>query len=266
MSFQALFAVFAALVVGFGVLARVTRENTAFIDTVSDVVNSYIPGLIATSTEAGEVELSELLNQQAIGWASLIGAVSLVWVTMSWFTSTRRSVRLVFGLDVKEYRNWMLLKLRDFFGALGFFIAIVLSAALTVVSSSLFRQLLEFIGVPADHWVVGGLGTVASYVLTFAVDAVIVLGIHRFLAEAKVPTLRLVEGSLLAAALLFGLKLLASFVIGVAPSNPLLSTFAVFVALLLWFNLMCRVLLLSSAWMACGEDRSLGLPESGIAA
>src|SRR5690554_4855920 len=44
MSFQAVFAVFAALAVGFGVLAIAVRDNTEFLEAVSALINSYVPG------------------------------------------------------------------------------------------------------------------------------------------------------------------------------------------------------------------------------
>ena len=42
--------------------------------------------------------------------------------------------------------------------------------------------------------------------------------------------------------------------------NPLLDSFALFIGVLLWFNFVCRVLLLTAAWIATGVDSRLGLP------
>lgn len=263
MSFQAVFAVFAALAVGFGVLAIAVRDNTEFLEAVSALINSYVPGLIETETQSGEIALDELLRARALNWASVIAGVSLLWVAITWFTSTRRSVRIVFGLDVKEYRNWLLLKVRDLVGAVVFFIAIVLSAALTVVSSNIFREVLTLLGVSESNWFAGTLGSLASYALLFVVDTGILIGIHRFLAEVKIPWWPLLQGSAIGAALLFGLKVLADYVFGNIGPDSLLASFAFFAALLLWFNLICRVLLLASSWIATGEDPQLGLPENG---
>lgn len=263
MSFQAVFAVFAALAVGFGILALSTRNNTDLIEAVSELINSYVPGLIETATQEGEIQLAELLKQRAIDLTSIVAAVSLIWIAMAWFASTRRSVRLVFGLEVKEYRNWVLLKVRDFFGAVVFFLAILVSASLTVVSSGLFREVITFFGVSEENWFVGTLGSLSGYALMFVVDVVIIVGIHRYLAEIDLPFWTLVQGAVLGAVLLFGLKLLANYVFGNLGANTLLASFAFFAALLLWFNLICRVLLLTSSWIATGHDRTLGLPETG---
>ena len=263
MSFQAVFAIFAALAVGFGILALSARNNDAFIETISELINSYVPNLIETAEQEGEIKLGELLKQRAIDLSSVISGVALVWISMAWFTSTRRSMRIVFGLEVKEYRNWMMLKLRDFFGAIIFFIAILVSAALTVASSSVFREVLTWVGVDESNWFIGTLGSLSSYTLMFVVDVGIIMGIHRFLAEIRVPLWPLVQGAVIGAVLLFGLKILANSVFGNLGANQLLATFAFFAALLLWFNLICRVLLLASSWIATGQDRALGLPENG---
>ena len=56
------------------------------------------------------------------------------------------------------------------------------------------------------------------------------------------------------------LKILGGLLLGGATSNPLLASFAVFIGLLLWFNLICRVILLTSSWIATGIHPSYGLP------
>lgn len=261
MSFQALFAVFAALWVGFGILAIWARGQTELIDELSHQINIYVPGLIETDTQNGAVSITELLSRGAISWTSIVAAVALIWVALTWFTGTRRAIRLIFGLDVKLYRNAVLLKIRDFLGALTFFVAILLSAALTIVSSTLFSWLLATLGVDEDHWFIGTLGLTVRYAAMFALDTMIIMGIHRWLAEVDVPFWVLLQGSALGAVALGGLKVLATSLLTGAGSNPLLASFAVIVGLLVWFNFICRVLLLTASWIATGQDNTLGLPD-----
>lgn len=261
MSFQALFAVFAALWVGFGILAVSIRGNTELLQTITDQINIYIPGLIGAG-DKGIVSLNELLSGRALSWTSALAAGSLVFVTLAWFTGTRRAMRLIFGLDVKQYKNLVLLKIRDLVVAIGFALAIVFAALVTIVGSGIFGWLLDQFGVSRDTWIVGTLGTVSRYVAVFAIDVLILMGLHQWLAEVKVPFWRLLSGSMLGGLALFGLKQLAGVLLGGTSSNPLLASFAVIVGLLLWFNFICRVLLLTSAWIATGLDKQLGLPEA----
>ncbi|GAA2824361.1 membrane protein [Leucobacter komagatae] len=263
MSYQALFAVFAGLVVGFSVFSIVLRNQPELLTTIIEQINVFVPGLLGESSKDAAVPVQSLLETRALDWTTLVAGLSLVWVAINWFTGTRRSIRIIFGLEVKEYRNAVLLKVRDFALAVGFFLAIIISAALVVVSSNLTDMLLAWLGVSADNWFFGGLGTVVRYGAMYVFDVFVLIAIHRYLAEVRIGWWNLVTGSMVGAAALFVLKLLGTALLGGATSNPLLAPFAIFVGLLLWFNFICRALLLTSAWIATGLDPKLGTPEAG---
>ena len=258
MSYQALFAVFAALYVGFSLFGISLRERPELLETIVEQINLFVPGLLG---EDGAVHVGGLIEARALSVSSVIAGASLLWVALNWFTGTRRSIRIIFGLEVKQYRNAVLLKLRDFVLALMFSAAIVVSAALTVLTSNLSTTVLGWVGLSSNNWLFGTLGLFARYGAVYVFDVLLLLAMHRLLAEVKVPRWRLVRGCVLGGAALLVLKLLGATLLGGASSNPLLATFAVGVALLLWFNFVCRALLLTASWIAVGEDPSLGLPE-----
>ena len=260
MSYQALFAVFAALWVGFGVFGIVLRNNTELLEAMVTQLNVFIPGLIEADGNPGAITLDALFETRALDWTSVVAGASLLWVAMNWFTGTRRSIRLIFGLDVKQYRNAVLLKLRDLVVALIFAVAIVISAALTVFGTDVMSGLFQLLGWNEDSWLLSGLGKSVGLIAMYAFDVLVLMAMHRFLAEVRVPVGALLRGCGLGAAGLFVLKLGGSLFLGGASSNPLFATFAVLVVLLLWFNLICRVLLLTAAWIAVGQDSSLGQP------
>lgn len=259
MSYQALFAIFAALYVGFSVLGIWLRGRTELIGELVDQINLFVPGLLG---ESGVVSVDTLLSTRVIGWTSIIAGVSLLWVAVAWFTGTRRAIRIIFGLEVKQYRNAVLLKLRDLVLALCFSLAIVVSAALTVLSSNVTESLIGWLGWDPDNWLVGGLGTTLRYAALYVFDVLVLVAIHRLLAEVRVPRWSLLSGCAIGGAALFGLKVLGTALLGGATSNPLLASFAVLIGLLLWFNFICRTLLLTAAWVATGQDRTLGLPDT----
>ncbi|WP_200330206.1 MULTISPECIES: YihY/virulence factor BrkB family protein [Leucobacter] len=257
MSYQALFAVFAALWLGFGIFGIVLRGRPELLETLVAQINLFIPGLVGSG---GAVSIDELMSARAFDWSSGIAGLVLVWVALNWFTGTRRSIRIMFGLEVRLYRNPVLLKLRDFVLAIIFFAAILVSAALTVLSSNVADQFLSWIGADHANWFVGTLGTVLRYAAVYVFDLVLLVAMHRYLAEVRVPRWRLIVGCGLGALVMLGLKALGGVLIGGATSNPLLATFAVFAGLLLWFNLICRTLLLTSSWIVTGINPELGLP------
>jgi len=259
MSYQALFAVFAALWVGFGIFGIMLSGRVELLNTLIEQLNTFVPGLIGAG-EGGLVDVDVLLSASILSWTGVVAAVSLLWVAINWFTGTRRSIRIIFGLDVKQYRNAVLLKLRDFVLAMLFGAAILISAALTVLSSNLVDAIFGVLGWRQDTWLFGTMGTFTRYAAMYVFDVLVLMAMHRFLAEVRVSRLRLIVGCSLGGLALLGLKVLGAALLGGATSNPLLTSFALFIGVLLWFNFICRVLLLTASWIATGLDRTLGLP------
>ncbi len=252
MSYQALFAVFAALWVGFGVCGILLRERPELLDSLVAQINAFVPGLVG---DDGAVSIGMLLGARVLDWTSIIAGAALLWVALGWFTGTRRSIRIIFGLEVKQYRSAALLKLRDLALAVAFFVAILVSAALTVFSSNLADLILSWLGADQRSWFFGGLGTLLRYGAMYVFDVLVLVAIHRFLAEVRVPRWELLSGCALGGLAMLGLKVLGNVLLGGASSNPLLASFAVLIGLLIWFNLICRVLLLTAAWIATSGAR-----------
>jgi membrane protein len=257
MSYQAVFAVFAALWVGFGMFGIWLRGRTELLASLVEQINRLVPGLLG---DDGLVSVSTLLQARSFDWTSIVAGLSLLWITLAWFTGTRRAIRIIFGLEVKQYRNAVLLKLRDFLLAVLFLAALIVSAALTVASSNMTETLFGWFGWDAENWLLGGLGITARYGAMYVFDVLLLLAIHWLLAEVRVPWWSLLKGCALGALVLFGLKVLGTALLGGASSNPLLASFALLVGLLIWFNLVCRTLLLTASWIATGQDRELGVP------
>ena len=257
MSYQAVFAVFAALWVGFGMFGIWLRGHTELLASLVEQINRLVPGLLG---DDGLVSVSTLLQARSFDWTSIVAGLSLLWITLAWFTGTRRAIRIIFGLEVKQYRNAVLLKLRDFLLAVLFLAALIVSAALTVASSNMTETLFGWFGWAGENWLRGGLGITARYGAMYVFDVLLLLAIHWLLAEVRVPWWSLLKGCALGALVLFGLKVLGTALLGGASSNPLLASFALLVGLLIWFNLVCRTLLLTASWIATGQDRELGVP------
>lgn len=261
MSYQALFAVFAALWLGFSVFGVMLAGRPELLETLINQINASVPGLIGDGDDTALVNVKSLLEEvNFFNPATLIASLALLWVALNWFTGTRRTIRIIFGLDVKQYRSAVLLKLRDLVLALIFGLALLVSAALTVLSSTLMDAIFGWFEWNRDTWLLGTVGTLARYAALYIFDVLVLMAMHRYLAEVRLPRLRLLIGCALGGAALLGLKVLGASLLGGGTSNPLLDSFALFIGVLLWFNFVCRVLLLTAAWIATGVDSRLGLP------
>jgi membrane protein len=88
----------------------------------------------------------------------------------------------------------------------------------------------------------------------------VLAALYRVLAGIPIPFRNLAAGAVLGAFGLGVLKLLGNLLLGGAKNNPLLASFAIIAGLLIFFNLVCQVILIFAAWISVGMD------DAGIAA
>src|SRR5690606_14097050 len=110
LSWQAIFATFAALWVGFAVLGFWLRQPSPLRDAVIEGISTAVPGLIDTG-EGGAVQLDQLLSVGVLGWTGAIAAAGFIWTAVGWMSSARVAVRMIAGVE-RTGGNFVLLKLR----------------------------------------------------------------------------------------------------------------------------------------------------------
>lgn len=250
-AYQALFATFAALWLGFGIFGIFLRERPALQEATVEYINTLVPGLISSGAAQGAVSLNLLLSTRTLDWTSVLAALALLWVAVSWFTGTRRAVRLIFRLP-RSYSTAVRMKVRDALLAIAFGIAILLSAALSVVGTQLLHGLFIRFGVTEPQWLLAGVTNVTALLAMVVFDTLVLMAIVRVLAGISVDRVNLIIGTAMGAIVLAIIKVLGSALLGGATSNPLLASFAILIGLLIWFNLIARVVLLTAAWVATG--------------
>jgi membrane protein len=260
LAYQAIFAVFAALWVGFSIAGLVVAGNHELQQPLIDLLSRSVPGLIKTGpSSTGAIDARTLLNAGVFTWTGAIALVGVLVTALSWLASARAAIRLIFGLPQLK-TNFILLKLKDLVVAIGFGIALVVSAALSVAGSAATGALLELVGIGDDSVIATVLGRILTLAIMFALDAAILGGLFRVLTGVPIPVRRLRGGVLVGALGLGVLKVLGGSLLGVSKSNPLLASFAVILGLLIFFNFVCQVILISASWIAVAtKDRGLAL-------
>jgi membrane protein len=173
-------------------------------------------------------------------------------------SSARDAVRDIAELAAPP-TNFLLLRLKDLGLAIAFGLALVVSAALSIGSTSLLGWLLDLAGVGADSIGATIAARILGIVLAFALDVALLAGLYRVLAGVPIPPRPLWQGSLLGAAALGVLKTLGSALLGGSTSNPLIGSFAVIIGLLIWFNLVSQVIMIGAAWVVVSA-RDQGVP------
>lgn len=260
LAFQAIFAVFGGLWVGFSIAGIVIQNNIGLRTSLIEVLAQTVPGLIATDGAEGIVDPETLLAAGDFGWQSAIALVVLLFAALNWLAAARDATRVIFTLP-PDRTNFLLLKAKDLGLALGFGTLLLISAGLSVVGTLALDTVLEWAGIRDST-----LSTVLSRAVTLAVmfllDAVVLGMLYRVLSGVKIPLGHLWQGALIGALALGGLKVLGSALLGGASNNPLLASFAVLLGLLIWFNFVCQVILIAASWIAVGvTDDQLVLDE-----
>jgi membrane protein len=255
MGYQSLFAVFAAIWVGFSVSSFWLSGSEKVFTAMVNLVNRAVPGLVSTPTTQGVIPASQLQDATGFGWTGVIAAIGLIWTAIGWLYYTRQAVRAVFGLS-RDTTNYVLQKLRDLGLALVFGVLFVFSALVTIVSTQTLTLLLDLLGLSSDSFWTNAAARFSALVVSVALNIVTLGAMFRVMSRVVIPWRNLFFGVLLGSLVLAGLSILGGLLLGGTSKNPLLATFAVFIGLLLWFNLVSRVILLSASWIAVGMTDS----------
>ncbi|RZU64304.1 membrane protein [Microterricola gilva] len=261
MSYQALFAVFAAVYVVFSVAGIWFANRPGTMQALEDLINTYVPGLIGEQGAIKPSDLAALADSSTflLSWTGIIAAAGLIWTAIGWVTYSRLGVRSVFGLP-KDTRSYVLLKARDLLAALVFGVVLLFASALTVVSTAAVSWMFQVLGISSDSFWYRVAGGSVGLLLVLIINTGVLAAMFRFLSGASVPWRRLWGGSFLGGGALTVLQVLGGTLIGSVTNNPLLATFAVFVGLLLWFRLTSIVTLVAAAWIAVAAgDRGISL-------
>lgn len=255
MSFEAIFAVFAAVWVGFSLLGIYFNDHPEVQAMVVDFINAQIPGLITTG---GPIDPTLLAKSTSVGWTGGLAIVVVLYTAINWLNYTRVAIRKIFGLPNPTI-NYVLLKIYDLLIALAYGILVVLTAAASVIATKLASMSLEMLGVTDLSWGMTTFIQVASLLLIVVIDAALIAAMIRIISAINIPLRHLASGALLGAVALGIVKFAGALLFNKVSPNPLVTSFAVFLGLLVYFNVASRIFLLSVSWI------ETGLQKDGIA-
>lgn len=270
MAYQGLFALFALLYVAFAGVGVWLRGSPDAVDGMIRIANGYLPGIIGSRGVASAAEVHRVVENAGGTFTAtaLIATAVAAWTAVSAVTLTRRAVRDMFGLPF-DTRSFMMLKLADALGAVVFGAALLLGGVLSIGGVYAMAQLFELFGwqLPGDavRRTVSGVSVLVIIVIDVATIALLV----RFLTGTTIRWRRIAPGAAAAGIAVATLQLGAGLLFSHTPANPLLATFAVTVALLLWCRVAAVVILLAASWItlsASDRNEPLERPDEADAA
>ncbi|ROS23099.1 YihY/virulence factor BrkB family protein [Cellulomonas sp. PhB150] len=247
-AYAALFAVFAGLTIGYTIFMAVLGNNEELRDKVLDAVNDSLPGLINTSgdPDAGGIDPDTLQLSGSLTFAGVIAVVVLLLSALSATAALRTGVRAMFAEEGGGSAVGQ--KLAQLGGLAGLAFAVLLSALITTGVGSVTKWVLEAVG-----WTdgTGVILQVAGMLVALVIDAGTFVLIVRVLAGEHPPRRDLLWGALIAGVGIGIVRFLGTSVVaGSVGKNPLFTSAAVIVTLLIWVNLISRIVLLAAAWVA----------------
>lgn len=246
-AYTALFSVVAGLALSYTAFMAVLGGNDELRQSLLDGIDTALPGVLDPGDGSGLVDPDALLLPTGDPLASIVAGSVLLVSALSAMGALRRSIRAMFGVVVPP-EHPALGKVRDLVGFVIIAVAAVGSSVLGIAVSTAGDAVFGWLGIES------GTGRIAvrfgGLLLALLVDAgVVVLGV-RVLAGVRPPRRDLLAGALIAALANGVVRYLgAAGVIG-ASGDPLLASFATIVAVLVWFNVVARVVLIASAFIA----------------
>lgn len=263
-SYQSLFAIFGVIYLAFAIVGLWLGASSAAIQRVIEIINEYIPNLISEEGLVTPEQVEDVANQSAsaLGITGAIALVVVIWTAIGFITFTRRAVRDIFGLPF-DRRPYVLLKARDFVAALIFGVALLIGASLSSFAVWALEGVVDLLGLQALSVITDLLTRLLSLGVSFAINAAALAALIRFLTGAALGWRRIWPGAMLGGAAIVVLQVGAGLLLRYTPSNPLLTTFTVFIGFLLWFRLNSIVILVAGAWIAvAAADRNVALAGS----
>ena len=249
--FNMFFSITGLLATGFSIAGLLLRGQPALLDKVIGSVATSAPGLLKVGGREGLVDPQELLNPSGLGWTAVIAAVVTVVTSLGWIAGLREGLRGVLRLGPLKM-NPLLLKLHDVGTLLLLGVALVISAGASLVFGTAAGWVAEQLHL--DPLLAAPLTTSIKIAVPLVLGWVTALIMFRLAGGLKLQRRALLEGTILAAAGTSVLQIFSAELLASAGRNPLLAPFAIIIGLLIWFNLVSQVYLVSAAWSAVREE------------
>ena len=236
-------SLFPILLLSVYVLRLVTGDDAQA--QVTDALDGYLPADLVTT-------IGKTVQSNA-GTAGVIGAVGLLFSGLGWIDGLRQAIRTVWH-QATTPRNLVVRKLIDIVALVGLVAVVGASVTITGLVSSGPEYVLEQLGVQSDGAAAKAVLKASGLLLTFGADLALFLYLFVRLARVPTPLRQVVKGAVFGAVGFGVLKVVGGFYVARTTSKgeATYGAFAVVVGLLLFLNLVSRLILLAAAFTVTG--------------
>src|SRR3954464_3779809 len=138
-----IFALFPLLMVGFATAGFVLSRNPDLLADITGQIKSKVSGDFGD--QLVDLMDSAIKSRTSVG---IVGLATAAWAGLGWMANLREALTQMWGLMRHQPPGFVRAKLSDLVAILGFFVAIIVTIALTALGSSdLMRHVLEWLGL-----------------------------------------------------------------------------------------------------------------------
>ena len=256
-AYSAIFSLAAALTIAVTVLLGILGRSPQLKDAVFSSLASALPGVLSWKGSSGIVDPSQLVLSTSFSLTGIIAVVVLLFSATSVMQAMKSSIRAMFGID-QVPSGAAVEKLKDLLGFITICLGVAASGILTLANTVISSDILGMLGIRSA---LASLAIrIGSFLISAAIDALVLWVLIRFVALARVPRTDLLLGLAVFGLVSTLIRSLGTSAVG-AVNNPLLASFAAIATLLLWINLLSRVMLITCAFIA-NPPKSLAVSEA----
>lgn len=250
-----IFALFPLLMVGFAIAGFVLANQPELLFELQDRIRAAVSG--ESATQLVELMDSAIESRTSVG---VIGLLTAAWAGLGWMANLREALSQMWGLQRRELPGFVRTKLSDLAAIAGLFVAIAVTIALTVLSSSgLAKTVVNWVGlgdVPGIS-IVLRLITLATSVL---VSWMLFTWIIARLPRESISFRSALRAGLLAAVAFEVFKQVASIYLRSVVTGPAGATFGPVLGLMVFAYITARLILFATAWAAMSTENMEAAP------
>lgn len=191
-------------------------------------------------------------------WASIgtIALVTAVYSGSNWVGNLKRAIRVMWSkeiLDATARKNFFIELGLNVLIFLGLLLCIVASIATATIGGSFSRTVLEWLGwthIPGIGFLFGALSVVLSLIASWILMAFLFM----VLPDQPARPRPWVVGTLIGAVALAVIQQLAGRLMGIFGGNNAASVFGPVIVIMLLFNIIATVILMSAAWVGSSDE------------
>lgn len=241
----AFFSLFPATALALTVFGFALRGHPDLLRTILAQLGTYLPGLVKDVRHPQGLIPVQPPTAVALTITGVIAFVVLVLAGLGWLRATREGVRAVFGVRGSG-GNLVTNTVRDLGVLFTLGLGIAVFSVLTSVVGAAAGWVAREMGMSGDGWVL----MLAGFVVSVLADTGLMIILLRVVSGVPAPWRDLFQGALVGGVGLSLLKISATALLPRLTANPLFASFAIVVGLLIWLNLIARLILISAAWAA----------------